>query len=142
MRLLTESTHSGPRETKKVQRDYASESQSGIKQHNGARIVRKERPNDLSRSEIRSKIENHKREKEKDFQVEIDASKAKKKAEVIKNATKAKVEVTPEGEPFGDVKKNDPNDPGTKEKLKGVLTAGAFNFSAKERDVLSKILKD
>lgn len=65
---------------------------------------------------------------------------AQEKAEVIKEATKAEVKITPEGEPFGDIAKNDPKDPATQEKLKGVLTAGAFNFSDKERDVLAKIL--
>lgn len=153
VRLLSERIHSSVNQTKKVKRDYATESSNPLQSSSEAKIVRRPKPNDLSRSEIHNKIQNHKLEREQAFQAKIDASKAKKKAELnaaaakdtaqkIKEATKAEVEVTPEGEPFGDVKKNDPNDPNTKEKLKGVLTAGAFNFSAKERDVLSRILKD
>lgn len=40
-----------------------------------------------------------------------------------------------------DVQLNNPEDPVTSEKLKSVLTTGAFNFSSKERDVLAKILE-
>ncbi len=40
-----------------------------------------------------------------------------------------------------DVGKNHPKDPMTSEKLKSVLDMGAFQFSAKEREVLSQILK-
>lgn len=48
-----------------------------------------------------------------------------------------------EDEPvIGDVKKNDPNDPNTKEKLKSALSMGAFDFGEKERAVLSQILGD
>lgn len=39
-----------------------------------------------------------------------------------------------------DVGSNNPNDPEVREKLKGILKSGAFNFSQKERDTLSKIL--
>lgn len=39
-----------------------------------------------------------------------------------------------------DVGLNKPNDPGTQEKLKGLLKSGGFNFSDKERDALSSIL--
>ncbi|MDC1175141.1 hypothetical protein OAT67_07085 [Bacteriovoracaceae bacterium] len=43
-------------------------------------------------------------------------------------------------EVIGDVSKNDPNDPNTKEKLKSVLAMGAFSFSEKEKAALGKIL--
>lgn len=39
-----------------------------------------------------------------------------------------------------DVGKNSPNDPATLGKLKDVLSKGAFKFSEKEREALSKIL--
>jgi hypothetical protein len=39
-----------------------------------------------------------------------------------------------------DVGVNSPKDPLTKEKLKSILDKGAFNFSSKERDVLSRIV--
>lgn len=46
-----------------------------------------------------------------------------------------------QGEPtIGDVKKNDPRDPMTTEKLKTVLSSGAISFSSKEQEVLKKIL--
>lgn len=41
-----------------------------------------------------------------------------------------------------DVQLNSPEDPVTAEKLKAVLSAGAFNFNPKERDVLAKILEN
>lgn len=40
-----------------------------------------------------------------------------------------------------DVQLNSPDDPVTAEKLKSVLSNGAFNFNPKEREVLSKILE-
>jgi hypothetical protein len=39
-----------------------------------------------------------------------------------------------------DIKKNEPNDPVTKEKLKAILTNGAFNFKPEERKALNDIL--
>ncbi len=39
-----------------------------------------------------------------------------------------------------DIALNDPKDTNTQEKLKSALTRGAFNFSAKEREALEKIL--
>jgi hypothetical protein len=39
-----------------------------------------------------------------------------------------------------DINLNDPKDPNTQEKLKTVLSKGAFNFNAKEREALDKIL--
>lgn len=43
-------------------------------------------------------------------------------------------------EASGDVKKNDPRDPMTTEKLKSMLNSGVVNFSGKEQEILSKIL--
>ena len=40
----------------------------------------------------------------------------------------------------GDIKTNDPNDTNTTEKLKGLLSAGGFDFSEKEKETLGKIL--
>lgn len=39
-----------------------------------------------------------------------------------------------------DIHLNDPRSPETQEKLKTVLSTGAFNFNAKEREALDKIL--
>jgi hypothetical protein len=41
---------------------------------------------------------------------------------------------------MSDVKLNDPKDPNTQEKLKSVLSMGAFNFNPREREALDKIL--
>lgn len=41
-----------------------------------------------------------------------------------------------------DVGVNDPTDTTTTEKLKTVLSKGAFNFNSRERDVLDKLLSD
>ena len=43
--------------------------------------------------------------------------------------------------PESNVGLNDPTDPVTVEKLKGILSNGGVNFSEKERSVLEKILK-
>lgn len=40
----------------------------------------------------------------------------------------------------GDVKKNDPRDPMTSEKLKSMLDSGAVNFNGKEKEILKQIL--
>ena len=42
--------------------------------------------------------------------------------------------------PEGQLAKNDPKDPVTQEKLKGLLTGGGFGFSDQERKTLEKIL--
>ena len=39
-----------------------------------------------------------------------------------------------------DINLNDPKDPNTQEKLRGVISNGGFNFSLKEREILGKIL--
>ena len=41
---------------------------------------------------------------------------------------------------LSDVKLNDPKDPETQEKLKSVLSKGAFNFNPREKEALEKIL--
>jgi hypothetical protein len=41
---------------------------------------------------------------------------------------------------MSDVKLNDPNDSNTQEKLRTVLSKGAFNFNPRERETLEKIL--
>lgn len=61
----------------------------------------------------------------------------KEKVEVSKNA-KQKEQV--ESKEFGDIGKNDPNSDMTKEKLRGILKTGAFNFSDAERSTLNDIL--
>lgn len=45
-----------------------------------------------------------------------------------------------EEESAGDIKKNNPNNPMTTEKLKSMLNSGAVNFNGKEQEVLRKIL--
>ena len=41
---------------------------------------------------------------------------------------------------MSDVKLNDPKDPTTQEKLRSVLTKGAFSFNPREKETLEKIL--
>lgn len=57
----------------------------------------------------------------------------------LSNSAKKDAHIDPDG--FGDIKKNDPKSESTQAKLKGLLRAGGFNFSEKERSVLSEILK-
>ncbi len=146
MRLLNNTSYSAP---KKSQAQTKSPIARDNSDPNEVKIVKKERPSELSRSEIRNMVEANKREKEEAYKVTLQSKQSKAvaktevaKAEVKKVETKSEVEITPEGEAFGDIKKNDPEDPNTKEKLKGVLTAGGFNFSEKEREVLGKILNN
>lgn len=56
-------------------------------------------------------------------------------------------EITPEAEETkkdiilkSDIAKNDPTDTNTQEKLKTVLSKGAFNFNPKEKEALERIL--
>jgi len=116
----------------------------------GIRKIDRDQPS-LSNSEIREKVELRKQENDK---VEITKKKnnvklgagfmSDEKAQVVAvnkqklDSGEEKILIT---ESFkNDLNKNDPNDDTTKEKLKSVLEKNAFNFSAKEREVLSKIV--
>lgn len=87
----------------------------------------------LSKDEIRAKIQ------DKFGDVKKPAKKiVKDKVEISKS-----VGVKSQGEiGFGDLGVNDPNSEDTQEKLRGILKAGAFNFSDKERAALGEILKE
>jgi hypothetical protein len=61
----------------------------------------------------------------------VDIAKAKKKQGVTNSTEKS----------FGDIDINDPKNPATREKLKTLLSSGAFQFSSKERSALSEILE-
>jgi hypothetical protein len=68
---------------------------------------------------------------------------AEGEAVVEMKSAEAEVKTDPNKENFvlnSDIAKNDPKDTNTQEKLKTVLSRGAFNFSARERDALEKIL--
>lgn len=93
-------------------------------------------PERLSRSEILSRLEKAKGSSEDKVEVtkkpldkaswdDAGEEEAQKKADEI----------------VGDVGKNRPDDPETKNKLKTLLGNGGFNFSAKEREALGQILK-
>lgn len=74
------------------------------------------------------------------------ARKFGKEAEIKKAEPKAKtvdqVEINSKDTvAHGDIGKNDPASEITKEKLRGILQAGAFNFNDKERSALGQILK-
>ena len=74
------------------------------------------------------------------------AAKFGKEAQVKKAAPKpdpdTKVELnTQEAVAHSDIGNNDPNSELTKEKLRGLLKAGGFDFNDKERKALSQILK-
>lgn len=62
---------------------------------------------------------------------------------IQKTETKPEAESEKENDPHllkTDINLNDPKDPATQEKLKTVLSSGAFNFNANERETLNKIL--
>lgn len=65
--------------------------------------------------------------------------KVKKDPDVVVSIDKkGNKEVSTDG--FGDIKDNDPKSEATQEKLKKILSTGAFNFNPKERDALKDIL--
>ncbi len=69
----------------------------------------------------------------------------KKSKELNKSAAKAAHISTEVKEDFGDVKRdnpNDPNDPAVRGKLALSLESNSFGFSDKEREVLKSILAD
>lgn len=87
----------------------------------------------LSAGEIRARVDAHREKSAPTGAHNLMAKRAEYEKKIEKGEP---VEVkTP-----SDVGLNDPSDPMTSEKLKGVLSSGAINFSEKERDVLSKIL--
>lgn len=88
---------------------------------------------DLSPGEIRSRIEEHREKSAPKGAQNLMAKRAEYQKKVEKGED---VDI----QPPGDVGLNDPNDPMTSEKLKGVLSSGAIHFSEKEREVLGKIL--
>lgn len=90
----------------------------------------KEKREPLTPREVKSKIKQLEAEREADSPK---ISRSQKKAEVVK------VDIEENGvlKPL----QNDPSDPVTREKLKDILGNGGINFSSKEREVLSSILK-
>lgn len=90
----------------------------------------KEKREPLTPREVRSKIKRLEAEREADSPK---ISRSQKKAEVVK------VDIEENGIPKN--LQNDPSDPVTREKLKDLLGNGGINFSSKEREVLSSILK-
>ena len=89
--------------------------------------------NKTSKDELKAKLEAK-------FGKKFGEKKAEKKEEdvVVSIDKKGNKEVSDQG--FGDIKKNDPNAPETREKLKTILSTGAFSFNPKEREALQKIL--
>lgn len=67
--------------------------------------------------------------------------KKKPKVDEAQISEKAKKKVAIGADEFGDIKSNNPTSEETREKLKGLLKTGAFNFSEKERAALKDILK-
>jgi hypothetical protein len=78
-------------------------------------------------------------EDEQDVKVELTK---KTRPQVEKKEITEEVDATVKAEEVAsDVGKNDPSDPHTRGKLQTLLSSGGFNFSEKEREALSQILK-
>lgn len=105
------------------------------------RIKKYSRPT-FSESEVKDKIDAHKKEQEEKKLKELGESKAGKmnKATVLSSKEAAVKEGINQDMPVGDIGKNDPTDSNTRSKLKEAVKMGSFNFSQKEREVLNKIL--
>jgi len=141
------------------------ERSSGTSHHNRSMKKAEIKQPSLSASEIRQKVEEHQTGraqkkvmvntankqtsefmKEQPIEVpktSIIPDKALNPAEVIKEEPAVGEHVEPsKGHVLAsDIAKNDPNLPETTEKLKSLLSTGAFAFNDKEREALSKILE-
>lgn len=91
---------------------------------------------ELSPGEIRAKVEELKNKSSPNIG-DLSRKRAQYEAEAKESTAP---EVKSSEEVLSDVGLNDPKDPMTTEKLKGVLEGGGINFSAKEREVLAGIL--
>lgn len=89
-------------------------------------------PKEADKADIKAKLEAK-------FGKKFDKKKPKKDPDVVVSIDKkGKKEVSDQG--FGDIKNNDPNSKVTQEKLKKILSTGAFQFNPKEREALKDIL--
>ena len=101
-------------------------------------INQKSKP--AEKAEVKDPQAELKKKLEAKFGKKIGENKPAKKEEnvVVSIDKKGKKEVSGEG--FGDIKNNDPSSVVTQEKLKTVLSTGAFQFNPKERAALKDIL--
>lgn len=84
----------------------------------------------LSKSEIREKLAAH--VETSDSAKELAMKNSQRLGEGFLNSGSDEIK--------SDIAKNDPHDTNTQEKLKSVLSKGAFNFSPQERENLERIL--
>jgi hypothetical protein len=122
-----------PTDLQSARRGQRSRSSSDGLQKSHSRSRRPQKMN-LSDDQIRKKMEMLKNQKNQTY----DANTVPQKKAAVKTDQKVEEEVK---EIMGDVKKNDPKDPATAQKLKEVLGTGSFGFNEKEKEVLGKILK-
>lgn len=151
-----------PADSKPVSRPSKSEAPA----NNEGKISRKKASaparKEISESEIKKKLEAHsaKSDAAKDVAISKNAKRlgegfmnpdakpivdeVRVEAPVVASAEVEKEEVkSPNANILprkSDIDLNDPKDSNTQEKLKTVLTKGAFNFNSKEREALEKIL--
>lgn len=95
---------------------------------------------DISEVKSKTKAQDELRAKIEAKFGEIKKPGPKKIEDKVEISKKEAVKVQGE-EGFGDLASNDPQSEETQEKLRGILQAGAFNFSDKERAALGEILK-
>lgn len=172
MRILNQSfqtTSSAKKvERKSSEAPQTTNPQTALMNDSERKIVKRERPDKLSDSQIRSKIEEIRLAKENKVKpvikdtlvtampddVEIankssiihkndgtDVKKPKPAAPAIEEAQDLKMKnIKKDLTLKSDVDSNDPNDTNVQEKLKSILKTGAFNFSQKEKEALGQIL--
>lgn len=97
----------------------------------------------ISQEEIMAKVEAKfgKKAVKKPAEAEAAAPAPKSDSIEISKAAKIKKSIDDKDVVIGDIGKNDPAEDITKEKLKGLIKSGGFNFSDKEREALGEILK-
>ncbi len=138
------SVHNTPIQTSSVRKRIAKTSEDRPDENTLKK--RKPRPND---SVIREKFKQFKADKIAKMQEAIAAKEKPAFAmpeidEAKKPKQQEKLDKKPEKEldkePVGQIGLNDPNNTDTAEKLRDLISSGGFNFSDKEKSVLSKIL--
>lgn len=149
MKIFPKNTENRPVKTNKAPNKTPSDSRSPAKATKKQAPIKKE----MSDSEIKEKLAAN--VQTSDVAKNLAIAKTKKMGETFLNESikpeMIKVEApilaetldTPNTKDFvlkSDIAANDPKDTNTQEKLKSIISKGAFSFNPKEREALEKIL--
>lgn len=133
-------TQSTPVKSENHQSEKVDMSEKGIKKVDD-RIKRKAPPIH-DRAEIMSKIQSHKEGQKIDMTPRSSIPQDLEETQQVDKKDKSNNSQMDEKDHLlhSNIGKNNPTDPATQEKLRSILRTGAFRFSDKEKNVLSRIL--